>query len=151
MSTEATPTTPTTLPWKTEPKPEVYGVGNAISGTLELPKHYSVTPNEEIAFIGAVGTTNLEDVDQRVKNTTLNIRVATIALRRIHPSQTESATGELPYTLVLELAEYLIGERNGWKPADPAEDSEDSEGKAPSTGRRSSKKPAPTSAAPTGD
>ena len=36
------------LPFKTAPQPETHTVGIPTTGTLELPKLYSVTPNEEI-------------------------------------------------------------------------------------------------------
>lgn len=36
------------LPFKTEPKPELYLVGDEASGTLEIPKLGDLTPNERI-------------------------------------------------------------------------------------------------------
>jgi hypothetical protein len=77
-----------------------------------LPKYESVTPAEELAIIPVLrGVAEALDAESMVR---CNQALATIALKRLHPDQSESETGNLPLTLVKELAEFLLNERNGW-------------------------------------
>lgn len=92
-----------------------------------LPKLWSVTPAEEIAIIPWLGELDSPGKDRVVK---LKTKVATLALKRLHPDQTYEQTLELPRTLVDALADFLLEERRNW--IAPEED--DGEKKAQSTG-----------------
>ncbi|MEM6836258.1 MAG: hypothetical protein AAF609_05335 [Cyanobacteria bacterium P01_C01_bin.120] len=119
------------LPFKTQPKPETHTVGTATSGTLELPKLYTVTPNEEVAIsesLRKAGSGNDVPALNRCKS-----EIAALALKRIwEPPLSETDPkpptaedmAELPLALVGGLFDYLLAERRAWKKPEPADDSD---------------------------
>lgn len=121
----------TTLPFKNAKKPEVIEITDPVLGTLEFPKLYSVTFNEESEIIrvlmGAPRQTKEEIKEQpeAAKGSYVaqmygtNVGLATVALRRLEPGWTEAQTKELPQNLINQVASYILDERNGWKQPDP--------------------------------
>ena len=131
------------LPWKTPPQTELVEVGDARTGVLDIPKLWSVTPDEELAVLAALRALPDGQIfgEGGVK---LHAALATILLRRVNPDQSESETRQLPSTLVAELADFLLSERRRWVPVEEA----DADPKAP-TGkstkpRRENSSPKPT-------
>ena len=81
-----------------------------------LAKYDSVTPAEELAIIPILKATS-ETLDQEGL-TRCQLALATIALKRLWPDQSQNDTGALPLALVKELADFLLSERRGWEPID---------------------------------
>jgi hypothetical protein len=136
------------LPFKTAPQPETHTVGTPHSGTLELPKLYSVTPNEEIQiaeYLRRAGSGNDVAALNHCK-----CEIAALALSRIVAPADDQPTADdaaqMPLALVDDLFSYLLAERCAW--ADP----EPSEGTDPkSTGASTSATSAPPSPTTTTD
>jgi len=109
-----------------------------------LPKYDSVTPAEELAIIPILKAT-AADLDQQ-SMIRCQQALATVALKRLWPDQSETDTGALPLALVKDLADFLLSERRGWE---PVEEDEDAEKKL--IGTATSPKSEPSSANSTGD
>lgn len=103
---------------------EVEQIKFAAPGVAEfgLPKLVSVTPAEELAIVPLLRETDSEGL---VK---IHTRLATIALQRLHPDQKFEDTLQLPKTLVVDLANFLLDERRGWEELD--DEGDDGEKKA---------------------
>ena len=87
-----------------------------------LPKYDSATPAEELAIIPILRNTAGElDQESLIR---CQQALATVALKRIHPDQSEGDTGALPLALVKDLADFLLNERRGWEPVEEDEDAE---------------------------
>lgn len=117
------------LPFKTAPQPETHIVGTPQSGTLELPKLYSVTPNEEIQIAENLRRAG-SGRDVQALNT-CKCEIAAIAFSRIFVptddqpvAPTADDMAELPLALVDGLFDYLLSERREWKEPDPTEGSD---------------------------
>jgi hypothetical protein len=126
----------------TLPKKEYHYLGNDQVGTQEIIKQYSVTAIEElevIQILKAAGSAKDQKVMLGVK-----VGLATIALRRIDPEQTQDDTRKLPLPIIDAAFEFLMQERKGWKegPTDP---------NAPSTGENTSANSSTSSKPSTGD
>lgn len=107
------------LPFKTAPQPETHIVGTAQSGTLELPKLYSVTPAEELRVIPILQATGSgKDAVAFLK---CKRDIALIALQRVAADATIEVIEGLPLALVDGLFEYLLAERRAWEDPDPTE------------------------------
>lgn len=87
-----------------------------------LPKFDSVTPAEELAIIPILKAT-AADLDQ-ASMIRCQQALATVALKRLYPDQSETDTGALPLALVKELADFLLNERRGWEPVEADEEAE---------------------------
>jgi hypothetical protein len=109
-----------------------------------IPKYDSVTPAEELAIIPILKAT-AADLDQQ-SMVKCQQALATVALKRLYPDQSETDTGALPLALVKDLADFLLSERRGWE---PVEEDEDAEKKL--IGTATSPKSAPSSPNSTGD
>ena len=107
------------LPFKTQPKPETHLVGTSQSGTLEMPKLYSATPNEELQIIPVLQATG--SGKDPVAFLKCKRDLALIALQRVAPDATLEVIEELPLALVDQLFNYLLAERRGWEDPDPTE------------------------------
>ena len=108
-----------------------------------LPRYESVTPAEELAIIPSLKAT-AEALDQE-SLVRCQVSLATLALQRLHPDQTDADTAALPLPLVKELADFLLNERRGWEPVEEEETSPKSTG---ANTKSSSRKSSPNS---TGD
>ena len=131
------------LPFKVQPKVESLAVGSESVGILEMPKLYGVTPAEELRLIDL-----LRSHEATPESLSLNVAVATVALQRICPEQSESETRALPLALIEALSEYLFNERAGWKTPDPIAEDDPEKKSTGTTTKRPSKK---ASAKPSGD
>ena len=109
-----------------------------------LPKYDSVTPAEELAIIPILKAT-AADLDQQ-SMIKCQQALATVALKRLYPDQSETDTGALPLALVKDLADFLLSERRGWEPVE-----EDEEAEKKSTGTPTNPKSPPSSLNSTGD
>lgn len=121
----------TTLPFKNAKKPETVEISDPVLGTLEFPKLYSVTFNEEAEIIRVLMGAPQETKEEIKKQPeaakgsyvaqlySTNVGLATVALRRLEPGWTEAQTKELPQPLINKVSGYILDERNGWKTPDP--------------------------------
>jgi hypothetical protein len=109
-----------------------------------LPKLDSVTPAEELAIIPILRATAAE-MDQ-ANMVRCQQALATIAIKRLYPDQSEADTAQLPLALVKDLADFILNERRAWE---PVEDEEDAQKK--STGTATSPSSETSSVNSTGD
>lgn len=140
--------TPSGLPFKVAPKVEAVEIGDQTIGLLELPKRWSITPNEELLLAPMLAVVG--DGRDSGKVHTFRIKVATLALQRIHPSQTERETADLPNPLVVALYDYFMAERRQWEPIPEIDLEGDTDPKAP-IGQSTTVTSANTSPKPTTD
>lgn len=135
------------LPFKTPPQIDTHAVGTAQSGILELPKLYSVTPNEEIAITESLRRAGSGN-DVKALNA-CKAEIAAIALKRLPTTEQfdpatigPEAVANYPLALVDGLFDYLLAERRGWEEPDLGDEPEKkSTGASTSKG---SKAPSPT-------
>lgn len=111
------------LPFKTQPRqPDTIEVGDEITGILELPRYGSLTVAEDLAYVAALAASNA--TDGRVLMAEVRPKLAAIALRRIMPELADEDMAEAPLNssrLQELLTNYLIAEKNGEVPAEPAD------------------------------
>jgi hypothetical protein len=112
------------LPFKTPPRvPDTIDIGDEITGILEMPRHGSLTVEEDIAYVEALASTPSEN-DARLLMARVRPQLAAIALRRILPDLTDEQMATPPLNsarLQEALTNYLIEEKNGTIPSDPAD------------------------------
>jgi len=112
------------LPFKTPPRtPDTVDVGDHITGIFEMPRWGSLTVTEDLAYSEALAEAP-ETSNSRSLMSHVRPKLAHIALLRIMPELEYSAMLEPPLNnsrLQELLTNYLIGEKNGDVPPEPAD------------------------------